>query len=165
MKNILKFLSFLALIAVMCLAFIFVLEKTDPWGRRDQPLAAEFVETERGHLRFTWEKLPYPCRYRVETFSKTTGRVEDAPEYHLLETATTRENSYDVPTGAIPMFYRVTAYGLFGQLTEASKPVANPNYHEPPQPVTITHYTPSHPASAMPFLVWHAVPDAVCYEV
>lgn len=165
MKNILKFPAFLALIAVMCLALIFVIEKTDPWGRRDQPLAAEFVETERGHLRFTWEKLPYPCWYRVETFSKTTGRVDGEPEYHLLESATTRENRYDVPTGAIPMYYRVTPYGLFGQLAEASKPVENPNYKEPPQPVTITHYTPSHPASSMPFLVWHAVPDAVCYEV
>ena len=165
MKNILKFLSFLALIAMLCLAFIFVMEKTDPFGRRGQPLAAEFVETERGHLRLSWEKLPYPCRYRVETFSKTTGRVDGTPEYHLLESATTRENSYDVPTGAVPMYYRVTPYGLFGQLAEASEPVANPNYNEPPQPRAITHYTPSHPASPMPFLVWHAVPDAVCYEV
>ena len=165
MKTILKFLLFLVLIAGICLSFIFVLEKTDPWGRRDQPIAATFIEEEHGHLRLTWEKLPYPCWYRVETYAKTTGRITGEPEYHLLTSATTRENAYDVPTGAIPMYYRVTPYGLFGKLAGASDAIANPNYREPPSPAIITHYPQSQPASPMPFLVWHAVPEAVCYEV
>ena len=163
--SILKFLAFLALILACVIAIIFVCEKTDPFGCKGQPLAASFVETENGRLRLTWEKLPYPCWYRVETYAKTTGRVEGEPEYHLLTTGTTRENAYDVPTGAIPMYYRVTPYGLFGQLGEASEPVANPIYRDPPQPVVITHYPQSAPASPMPFLVWHGVPAAVCYEV
>ena len=163
--SILKFLAFLALILACVIAIIFVCEKTDPLGREGQPLVASFAETENGRLRLTWEKLPYPCWYRVETYAKTTGRVEGEPEYHLLTTGTTRENAYDVPTGAIPMYYRVTPYGLFGQLGEASEPVANPIYRDPPQPVIITHYPQSAPASPMPFLVWHGVPAAVCYEV
>ena len=89
--SILKFLAFLALILACVIAIIFVCEKTDPFGCKGQPLAASFVETENGRLRLTWEKLPYPCWYRVETYAKTTGRVEGEPEYHLLTTGTTRE--------------------------------------------------------------------------
>ena len=41
--------------------------------------------------------------------------------------------------------YAYVAY----QLGEASEPVANPIYRDPPQPVVITHYPQSAPASPM----------------
>ena len=164
-KSLKKFFTFLLLITGLCLASIFAIEKDDPLGLRGQALDASFEEEPQGRLRLTWQKSPYPCRYRVDTYSKTTGRVEGAPEYHLLHTETTFANSYVVPTGAIPMYYRVTPIGLFGALAAPSEPVANPNYTAPPMPVTISHYTPSAPASSMPFLLWHTVPGAVCYEV
>ena len=64
------------------------------------------------------------------------------------------------------MNYRVTAYGMFGQLTEPSRPIENPLHtKQPVSPSVISHYSEEHPASLMPFLVWHSVPNAVCYEV
>ena len=164
-KSLKKFFVFLLLIAGLCLVSIFAIEKSDPLGLRGQALHASFHEEVQGRLRLTWKKSPYPCRYRIDTYTKTTGRVDGSPEYHLLHTETTFTNSYVVPTGAIPMYYRVTPIGLFGALAAPSEPVANPDYTTPPVPVTISHYTPSAPASSMPFLLWHTVPGAVCYEV
>ncbi len=160
-----KFIIFLCLILGLCLMSIFAIERSAVFAWHDQPLAVSFQEDDAGHLRLTWEKFPYPCYYRVETYSQTTGRVEGEPAYHRLAQQRTLENDCEVPTGAIPMYYRVTPVGLFGALAAPSAPIANPHYQEPPVPAVISHYTPSAPASSMPFLLWHTVPGAVCYEV
>ena len=162
-----KFLLFAIIILSFTLLSIFVAEKTDVLGLQQKTLVAAFKETD-GHLVLSWERLPYPCFYRIETYSKTTGLVANEPDLHFFLGEFTFNNSYEVPRSAIPMYYRVTAYGMFGQLTEPSAPIANPNYAAPrPEsaPVPIFHYTKEKPASLMPFLVWHTVPDAVCYEV
>ncbi len=162
-----KFLLFAIIILSFTLVSIFVAEKTDVLGLQRQPLAVSFQENE-GHLVLSWERLPYPCFYRIETYSKTTGLVEGEPELHFFLGDFTFGSSYEVPRSAIPMYYRVTAYGMFGQLTDPSAPIPNPNFAKAPQetaPVPIFHYTTSNKASLMPFLVWHTVPDAVCYEV
>lgn len=80
-----KFIIFLLLILGFCLMSIFTIEKSDPFGLRDQPLDASFQEETQGRLRLTWQKSPYPCYYRVETYSKTTGRVEGEPSYHCSQ--------------------------------------------------------------------------------
>lgn len=159
------FVLFVCIIFFCVLGSLYMIEKTDALGLNNRPLASSFHTLERGRLSLSWERLPYPCYYRVDTYSKTTGKVEGEPEYHLLTSAVTFKNSYEVPTGAIPMYYRVTAYGLFGQLTQASDPIENPDYPSPARPVPITEYTEDTPASTMPFLIWHAVPSAVCYEL
>ena len=162
-----KFLLFAIIILSFTLLSIFVAEKTDVLGLQQKPLVAAFKETD-GHLVLSWERLPYPCFYRIETYSKTTGLVANEPDLHFFLEEFTFNDSYEVPRSAIPMYYRVTAYGMFGQLTEPSALIANPNYAAPrPEsaPVPIFHYTKEKPASLMPFLVWHTVPDAVCYEV
>ena len=162
-----KFLLFAIIILSFTLMSIFVAEKTDVLGLQQKHLVADFKETD-GHLVLSWERLPYPCFYRIETYSKTTGLVANEPDLHFFLGEFTFNDSYEVPRSAIPMYYRVTAYGMFGQLTEPSALIANPNYAAPRQesaPVPIFHYTKEKPASLMPFLVWHTVPDAVCYEV
>ncbi|WP_029543410.1 GDSL-type esterase/lipase family protein [Selenomonas sp. AB3002] len=162
-----KFLLFAIIILSFTLLSIFVAEKTDVLGLQQKTLVAAFKETD-GHLVLSWERLPYPCFYRIETYSKTTGLVANEPDLHFFLGEFTFNDSYEVPRSAIPMYYRVTAYGMFGQLTEPSAPIANPNYaatRPESAPVPIFHYTKEKPASLMPFLVWHTVPDAVCYEV
>ena len=162
-----KFLLFAAIILSFTLTSIFVAEKTDVLGLRQKALAVSFQETD-GHLVLSWKRLPYPCFYRIETYSRTTGLVEKEPALHFFHSGFTFNNSYEVPRSAIPMYYKVTAYGMFGQLTDPSAPIPNPNYKANQQesaPVSIFHYTKDNPASLMPFLVWHIVPDAVCYEV
>ena len=162
-----KFFLFAVIILAFTLMSIFVAEKTDVLGLQQKPLSVSFKETD-GHLVLSWERLPYPCFYRIETYSKTTGLVENEPDLHFFLGEFTFSDSYEVPRSAIPMIYRVTAYGMFGQLTEPSAPIPNPHYAASKQdsaPVSIFHYTKDKPASLMPFLVWHTVPDAVCYEV
>ena len=162
-----KFLLFAFIILSFTLLSIFVAEKTDVLRLQQKTIAASFSETD-GHLVLSWNRLPYPCFYRIETYSKTTGLVDNEPEMHFFQGDFTFDASYEVPRSAIPMYYRVTAYGMFGQLTEPSSPIPNPNYaasRPESAPVSIFHYTRERPASLMPFLVWHTVPDAVCYEV
>lgn len=162
-----KFLLFAIIILSFTLLSIFVAEKTDVLGLQQKPLSVSFKETD-GHLVLSWERLPYPCFYRIETYSRTTGLVENEPDMHFFLGEFTFGASYEVPHSAIPMVYRVTAYGMFGQLTEPSAPISNPHYAARKQdstPISIFHYTKDTPASLMPFLVWHTVPDAVCYEV
>lgn len=140
-------------------------EKTDVMGLRSMTLQTSFDEHD-GHMVLSWTPLPYPCFYKVETYSPTTGLVEGEPAQHFWGSGITMKASYDVPAGAIPMNYRVTAYGMFGPLTEPSEPILNPLHtQEKLSPVTIYHYGQNNPASLMPFLVWHSIPNAVCYEV
>ena len=74
-----KFIIFLCLILGLCLMSIFAIERSAVFAWHDQPLAVSFQEDDAGHLRLTWEKFPYPCYYRVETYSQTTGRAGVPP--------------------------------------------------------------------------------------
>lgn len=159
-----KFVVFTLIILTFTVLCIYLTEKTDVLALADIPIEASFQEKD-GHILLTWERLPYPCFYRVETFSRTTGKVKDEPDYHLLKQDYTFQASYGIPGTAIPAYYRVTAYGMFGQLNGPSNYIANPDFSDPIRPVPIFHYTTDSPASAMPYLVWHNVPRAVCYEL
>ena len=160
-----KFLLFVFIIACFTTFSAYVAEKTDILGLQGMALQTSFDEQD-GHMVLSWDPLPYPCFYKVDTYSHTTGLVEGEPEYHFFTSGFTHNASYEVPRSGIPTCYRVTAYGLFGPLTPPSEPIENPIYNKNiPSPATITHYTEEKPASLMPFLVWHAVPNAVCYEV
>ncbi|BEU87774.1 hypothetical protein TAMA11512_12380 [Selenomonas sp. TAMA-11512] len=113
----------------------------------------------------TWERLPYPCIYRIESLSKSTGLVNGTSEYHSFGEVTTVNSSCELPAAPIPMVYRITAYGLLGRIMDTSVIVENPRDLHPISPVSVYTYSERSPASAMPFLVWHAVPGAVCYEL
>ena len=161
MKNI---LIFAPLIAFFTFFMIYIAEATDVLLLNEERLETSFkVDGER--LVLTWKPLFYPCTYRVETVSRATGAIPNTPDYHIFMEESANDNSYKVPTGAIPMYYLISAYGITGKIYESPAIVANPNYPEPPKPVPIYHYNIDNPASLMPFLVWHCVPDAVCYEV
>ena len=160
-----KFLLFLLIILGFTVFAAFMAEKTDVLGLRAMSLHTSFDEQD-GHMILSWDPLPYPCFYKVDTYSPTTGLVEGEPAQHFWESGYTMNASYEVSSTAIPMNYRVTAYGMFGQLTEPSEPILNPLHNqEIIRPVSIYHYGEDNPASLMPFLVWHSVPNAVCYEV
>lgn len=160
-----KFIAFACIILGFTILSIFVAEKTDVMGLSKIRLSTSFVTEPAGRLQLRWERLPYPCFYKVEAFSKTTDLLKEAPEYHLMASAFTIDSSYDVPGTAIPMYYRVTSYGMFGRIHGPTGYIANPNFPDPARPVPIYRYTAKNPASLMPFLVWHSVPTAVCYEV
>ena len=159
-----KFLLFTFVILFFTFLCIFLTEKTDVLGLRNIPFDPIF-ENKGDHVVISWKRLPYPCFYRIEALSKTTGLVEGEPEYHAFESELTFKASYEMPATPIPMYYRITAFGMFGQLTHPSNVVENPNFKEPLRPRPIFEYTKDHPASRKPFLIWHSIPGAVCYEL
>ncbi len=160
-----KFIAFAFIIFSFTLLCIFVAEKTDVMHLAAIRLSPTFIPREEGKIALKWERLPYPCFYKIEVFSKTTGLVKDIPDYHFVCSDFTLDSTYTVPSTAIPMYYRITSYGMFGQINGPSEFIANPNFRDPPRPVPIYRYSGQNPASPMPFLVWHTVPTAVCYEV
>ena len=159
-----KFIVFTLIIFSFTVLCIYLTEKTDVLNLRGIPLEATFSEND-GHIFFNWKRLPYPCFYKIETFSRTTGQLKDEPDYHLMKEDFTFKATYELPGTAIPTYYRVTAYGMFGRLNGPSAYVETPDFSEPVRPVPIFRYTADNPASAMPYLVWHTVPRAVCYEI
>lgn len=164
MRSLLNFCIFFILITFFSLFASFVAEMTDTIQMRNRNIYAEF-ERDGADLILSWEPLPYPCTYRIETFSETTGILKDSPRYHLLTAAETFETNYKVPPAPIPNFYRISARGIFGnEIFSTNKIISNPNFARP-RPVPIFHYTKKNPASLMPFLVWHVIPNAVCYEL
>ena len=145
--------------------FSYTIEHYDILDLQRQILAVSFTE-ESGRLRLSWEPLPYPCYYKVEILSPATGLVEGSAPFHHFGELYTRQPSIELPTTAIPTSYRVTAYGIFGKVGGADALVANPDFPEQPEsPVPISHYDEDAPASLMPFLIWHSVPGAACYEL
>ena len=158
------FCLFTVIIAIFTAICIFMTEKTDLLGIRRLEPAVEFHEND-GKMIISWNKLPYPCLYTVETYCPTTGLLDKNQEARLIDRQLLLANSCEVVRTSIPMQYKISAYGIFGKLDSPFVPVAHPFYQEPLMPVTITHYTPENPASVMPYLVWHSVPKAVCYEI
>lgn len=160
-----KFILFLSVVAVLAAVNIYAVERTDYFQLRGKTSWHISFTEDDGRMTLHWDKLPYPCLYRVDTLSETTGTVEKEFRYHTFDTSFTLNNYCAVSSTAIPMYYQITAYGLFGALTKPIAPVPNPNYPTPAAPVPIYHYTEENPASLRPYLVWHTVPAAVCYEV
>ena len=164
MKIVLKFCLFFVLISFFSLFTIFVAEVTDTIHMKNKNISVNFKNVGED-LIMSWTPLPYPCTYKIETFSETTGILENAPRYHLMTSAETSETSYTVPRTPIPNFYRISARGIFSEIFSSKEIFANPNFTTPPRPIPIYHYPKQKPASLMPFLVWHTVPNAVCYEM
>lgn len=154
---------FTAIIFLAVLGCIFTVEKTDLLNLRKIDITAEVHES-GGNSTLIWERLPYPCYYRIDTYIKTTGTVTGEPIYEHVKTEFTTMPSYTVSSAPIPFYYRITAYGMFGAVTPPSSPISTP-YFMTKSPIPISHYTEEQPASLMPFLVWHSIPNAVLYEV
>ena len=73
-----KFLLFTLIILGFTILSAFMAEKTDVLGLRNMTLSASFDETKDGKLTLSWDPLPYPCFYKVETYSPTTGRSQSS---------------------------------------------------------------------------------------
>ena len=154
---------FTAIIFLAVLGCIFTVEKTDLLNLRKIDITAEVHES-GGNSTLIWERLPYPCYYRIDTYIKTTGTVTGEPIYEHVKSEFTTMPSCTVSSAPIPFYYRITAYGMFGAVTPPSSPISTP-YFMTKSPIPISHYTEEQPASLMPFLVWHSIPNAVLYEV
>ena len=154
---------FTAIIFLAVLGCIFLIEKTDLLGLRKIDIAAEVREV-NDTSTLVWERLPYPCYYRIDTYIKTTGTITGESIYEHVKTEFTTTPSYPISSAPIPFYYRITAYGMFGAVTAPSTAIAAP-YFMAKSPISISHYTEDHPASLMPFLLWHSMPNAVLYEV
>ena len=164
MRSLWNFCIFFILISFFSLFVTFMAEMTDTIKIKGRDIAIEF-ERDGEDLILNWTPLPYPCTYIIETYSETTGILKESPRYHLLTTAETFETNYKVPRSPMPNFYRISARGIFGkEIFRTKRVIPNPNFSRP-RPVPIFHYTKENPASLMPFLVWHVVPNAVCYEL
>ena len=164
LKNFFTFCIIFLLTTGFAIFSTFIAELTDVFQLKDKNISPTFT-SEGDDLIMSWQSFPYPCVYEIETFSLTTGIIKNYPPYHLLLTEETGESKYIVPRAPIPTFYKISARGFFGEIFKSEKVIANPNFPFPTKPVTIFHYTEKNPASLMPFLVWHTVPRAVCYEV
>ena len=165
MKHFIKsFFIFLPLVALFTFLCLYITERADVLHVADERINASF-RIDGNDLILDWTPLRYPCSYEVKTVARSSGMISGAPEYHQFADERVADNSYRVPSTAIPMYYLISARGIFGRTFEASDIIANPDFPSPPSPVPIFHYDASQPASLMPFLVWHTVPDAVCYEV
>lgn len=160
MKHYIFFTAIIFLVSMMCIFFV---EKKDVLGLKQIDIATSIRE-EHGESILTWERIPYPCYYRVDTYIKMTGNISDETVYQRVKTEFTTAPSYHITSAPIPLYYRITAYGMFGAVTSPSTPKSNP-YFEAVSPGHISKYTKSSPASLMPFLIWHGIANAVLYEV
>ena len=154
---------FTGIIFLAVLGCIFCIERMDLLNLRQIDITVNVQEAD-GSSTLMWERLPYPCYYRIDTYIKTTGIISEESIYEHVKTEFTTSPSYPVSSAPIPFYYRITAYGMFGAVTTPSTPISTP-YFMAESPIPIYHYTEDHPASLMPFLVWHSIPNAVLYEV
>ena len=154
---------FTGIIFLTVLGCIFSVERMDLLSLRQIDITAT-VEESNGKSTLMWERLPYPCYYRIDTYIKTTGTITEETIYEHIKTEFSTSPSCQISSASIPFYYRITAYGMFGAVTAPSTPISTP-YFTTKAPIPIYHYTADHPASLMPFLVWHSIPNAVLYEV
>ena len=154
---------FTGIIFLAVLGCIFLIEKMDVLHLKQMDITAEVHETD-GSSTLVWERLPYPCYYRIDTYIKTTGAIAEESIYEHVKTEFSTTPSCKVSSAPIPFYYRITAYGMFGAVTSPSTPIAAP-YFMAKAPIPIRHYTEDAPASLKPFLLWHSIPNAVLYEV
>lgn len=163
-KFIIYFLLFLIITFGFTVLCIFLTEKTDLMGLKYYKTTVSFQDI-KGETLLSWTRYPYPCFYKVDTYYKTTGMVENENEYHKIASKLTFDNTYKVPSTAIPAYYKITAYGIFGEVSGDAPIIANTNYQEPIRPIPISKYPAGDPASLKPYLIWHSIPDGVLYEL
>ena len=163
-KGLAFFLTFLIVTCLMTFACIYATEKTDCLHLKNYQIETSFHD-DNGHTILTWQRYPYPCFYKVVTYYKTTGNVPESPQYREVASEYTFGNSYQVPGTAIPAYYKVIAYGVFGQVSSEEILIPNANYGDPLKPVAISKYDSDNPASLKPYILWHSVPDCVLYEL
>lgn len=163
MKHIFIFIVTAILMTFLSIFTLFISEITDVFKLSHPDLSITFAQDGIDTV-MSWTPLKYPCVYTVETFNHSTGLVAGAPEYHHLVTQESLSSDYIVPRAPIPTFYSISARGFFKELFHTEVIAANPNFPTPTRPVMIFHYPEDNPASLMPFIVWHVVPNAVCYE-
>ncbi len=158
-------LFFLVLISAFSCSILFLGEKMDVFSLNESPLNPRFEKNRDGALELSWDKLDYPVLYKIETFQKTTGVLEETEKYRSLHVFFTHENKAIIESASLPLFYRVTAYGIFGRVQGPSDKIDNPLFPSLIRPIPIYSYGENNKASLMPFLVWHKVPGGVCYEL
>ena len=163
MNHIFTFLVSTLLMALFSAGILFVTEITDVFKLKDTKISVTFAQNGDDTV-MSWTPIDYPCTYKIETFCGDSGLLNEEPEFHLLTKDVTKTSSYVVPRAPIPTYYKISAHGFFRELFSTDELAENPNFPLPKSPVTIYHYPEDKPASLMPFLVWHVVPDAVCYE-
>ena len=164
LKHFLTFGVTFLLMSAFAIFSTFTAELTDVFQIKDKNISVTFTP-EGDDLVMSWSPFSYPCIYKIETLSQTTGIIKNSSRYHSFLTEEVGEAKYKVPRAPIQTFYKISARGFFEELFNSEKLIQNPNFPYPTKPVTIFHYSEKNPASLMPFLVWHTVPRAVCYEV
>ena len=164
MKNFLQFCLFFLFISFFALFTTFIAEVTDIIQIKNQKISVTF-QNDGENLIMNLTPLNYPCTYKIDTYSESSGVLENVPRYHLMTTGETSDSSYILPRTPIPNFYKISARGIFTEIFSSDEIFVNPNFTNPPRPIPIFHYPKNKPASLMPFLVWHTVPNAVCYEL
>lgn len=160
-----QFFIFSTFIFALSFVMLYLGEKMDVYSFNEMSYNEYFEENADGSFTLHWQKLSYPAYYEVQTFQKTTGILDESVKYHLLSSFYTDENFYKAENPSLPLYYRITAYGIFGRIGKTSEYVENPNFPALKRPLAIFKYDKDHKASLMPFLVWHKVPTAVCYEL
>ena len=137
-----KFVLFVLLIGGFSTIWLYLTERTGLLPLANANLDVYFTEDSKGAVTMRWNPLPYPCRYEVECFFKTTGRLTNGvPQLRRVFSSSTKEAAFQVPPTSVPMFYRVSAYGIFGKLTGTLAPAVHPAYAQPYKPDIILKYT------------------------
>ncbi len=159
-----KFLSFVFIMSAFFLMFMYAIEKSDIvlWGRDNAN--AVITETDHGQI-LSWERLPYPCYYRIDTISVTKGNDSNKPIRRVEKSEFSLSPSCKLESSAYHTEYVITPYGMFGELGHPFPPVVNPKYVHKNVPVLISNFTAKSPAPIKPFLMWHTVPTAACYRL
>lgn len=159
MKKIIVFSIIMLYFTLLC---IFLTEKTDPLSLQKLAWQIHFANKDE----ITWQRLPYPCYYEIDTFIKNPENSAVKEQYKLIKRSFTFNNDFAPPTALIPVYYRIKAFGLFGSIGQASSFKGDPVFTGSPlKPHPITNYDRKNPASYKPFLIWHTVPNAVYYEL
>lgn len=159
-----KFLSFVFIMSVFFLIFMYAIEKSDIILLGRGNANAVITETDHGQI-LSWERLPYPCYYRIDTISVTKGEDNNKPIRRVEKSEFSLSPSCKLESSAYHTEYVITPYGMFGELRHPFPPVVNPKYVHKNVPVLISNFTAKSPASIKPFLMWHTVPTAACYRL
>ena len=118
MKHYIFFTAIIFLVSMMCIFFI---EKKDVLSLKQIDIATSIRE-EHGESILTWERIPYPCYYRVDTYIKMTGKISNETVYQRVKSEFTTTPSYHITSAPIPFYYRITAYGIISAHTPNRPP-------------------------------------------
>lgn len=161
-----------ALLAVICVTALWhLLEVSDATGLKYKSPHLDIFQQGDAQV-LTWSGLRWPVYYRVEALDKPPEHDQYGAE-PVLEKHYTVENSWVVGRDyPYPTYWRVAAVSLLGHpLGYYSNTVYLVDSQEsakddaPVQPLALTHYPASHPASLRPLLMWTKVAGAVWYDV